>query len=503
MIKPVPDASRPTDDESAQKLEALIQLARTDLMCFVELVFDVLHPGDPLIYADYLGLLASLLMRVERGKYQRVIVNMPPRHMKSMMVSVFYVAWRLGRDPTAKFITISYGDDLAHDLSALTRTLMMSKKYRAIFPGTILDKKAVDYVRTTKGGYRYATSIGSDITGFGADEIIVDDPMQPDDAASEHVKERIRRWFDSSVERRFNNSAHEVLILVMHRLAPDDLSATLSEHADIVLKLPLVAEKVEKYKALEKLIFYRKPGDVLNPARMTAEKAAKLKARTPPYVWNSQYQQRPTAGGSGRLSIDRFQRYDLNKPPPFELTIHSWDIGATINGNASVCTKWGLYRNNQGRDFLYLLQIIRLKAELPEVRAAIKAEDRRDRPALIVLDERGVGLGVYQELRKEGYRNIKGSSETSERIELGTSAESRPSKTKIERFGKAILRIDDGSVFIPHEAPGLEAFLYETSAFPNIADKDQVDSMTQLIGNWDNGLRFARQNKSNEAYLRP
>jgi len=499
-MKPAPSS---TDDESAQKLEALIQLARRDLMCFVDLVFDVLHSGDQLIYADYLGLLASLLMGVEQGQYQRVIINMPPRHMKSMMVSVFYVAWRLGRDPTAKFIAISYGDDLAHDLSALTRTLMMSKKYRQIFPGTLLDKKAVDYVRTTKGGYRYATSIGSDITGFGADEIIVDDPMQPDDAASEHVKERIRRWFDNSVERRFNNSAHEVLILVMHRLAPDDLSATLSEHADFVLKLPLVAETEETYEVHEKLAFHRKPGDVLNPARMTVEKAAKLKARTPPYVWNSQYQQRPTAGGSGMLSIDRFQRYDLKKPPPFEFTIHSWDIGATINGNASVCTKWGLYRNNQSRDFLFLLQIIRLKAELPEVRAAIKAEDRRDRPVLIVLDERGVGLGVYQELWKEGYRNIKGSSDTSEQIESGTNAESRPSRKKIERFGRAILHIDDGSVFIPNEAPGLEAFLYEVGAFPNIADKDQVDSMTQLIGNWDNALRFARQHKSREAYLRP
>jgi predicted phage terminase large subunit-like protein len=289
----------------------------------------------------------------------------------------------------------------------------------------------------------------------------------------------------------------------MHRLAPDDLSATLSEHADFVLKLPLVAETEEMYKVHDKLAFHRKPGDVLNPARMTVEKAAKLEARTRPYVWNSQYQQRPTAGGSGMLSIDRFRRYDLKKPPPFEFTIHSWDIGATINGNASVCTKWGLYRNNQGRDFLYLLQIIRLKAELPEVRAAIKAEDRRDRPVLIVLDERGVGLGLYQELWKEGYRNLQGSTATSEPIELGTSGESRPSASKIERFGRTILHIDDGSVLIPNDAPGLEAFLYEVGAFPNIADKDQVDSMTQLIGNWDRGLRYARQNKAREAYLRP
>lgn len=140
---------------------------------------------------------------------------------------------------------------------------------------------------------------------------------------------------------------------------------------------------------------------------------------------------------------------------------------------------------------------------MPEVRAAIKAEDRRDRPVLIVLDERGVGLGVYQELWKEGYRNIRGSSDTSEQIGFGTNTESHPSRKKIERFGRAILHIDDGSVFIPNEAPGLEAFLYEVGAFPNIADKDQVDSMTQLIGNWDNALRFARQHKLREAYLRP
>ena len=73
------------------------------------------------------------------------------------------------------------------------------------------------------GGYRYATAVGSDITGFGADEIIIDDPVQPEDALSERVKQQLRDWVNSSVYTRFNDPSKGALVLVMHRLAPDDL----------------------------------------------------------------------------------------------------------------------------------------------------------------------------------------------------------------------------------------------------------------------------------------
>jgi predicted phage terminase large subunit-like protein len=281
----------------------------------------------------------------------------------------------------------------------------------------------------------------------------------------------------------------------MHRLAPDDLSATLEPNADFVLKLPLMAEKEEKYVRHGKFLMYRRPGDVLNPARMTAEQAAKLKASLPPHVWDGQYQQRPTAGGSGMLSVERFQRFDLSKPPKFELSMHSWDVGATIGGNASVCTKWGLAPGKDKRDALYLTQVISLRLELPEVLAAIKAQIEKDQPALVVIDERGVGLGVVQHLKRAGYRNISWSDATKEPIGVGSAPRSRPSDSKIERFGRAILRIEDGQVLIPMSAPFLEKFLYETSAFPNISDDDQVDSMTQLVANFGNAIAQARRNK--------
>jgi len=164
--------------------QSLIGFARADFWCFVEVMFNVLYPGQKLVYAQYLELIATVLMRVEQGRYRNVIINLPPRHMKSALASILYPAWRLGRDPTTKFICISYGDDLAHDLSSQTRKIMRSELYRRVFPSTVLDKTAVDHIRTTKGGYRYATAVGSDITGFGADEIIIDDPIQPEDVHS-------------------------------------------------------------------------------------------------------------------------------------------------------------------------------------------------------------------------------------------------------------------------------------------------------------------------------
>jgi predicted phage terminase large subunit-like protein len=475
MDNNIDQASALTDDE-------LIQLARVDFRVFFELAFPVLHPGQNLIFAPYLEALAALLISCSKRRKRRVIINLPPRYMKSDMVSILYTAWRLGVDPTVKFICISYGDDLAHALSAQTRQLMLSPFYREIFPGTILAKKSTDHLITTNDGYRYATAVGSDITGFGADEIIIDDPLQPDEAVSELSKQKLREWVQTSVLTRFNNPAEGVLVLVMHRLAPDDLAHTLQASGNyFVLKLPLVAEKQEKFIYNNQIIMARAPGDLLNPARMTADEFEALKAETAPHVFAAQYQQRPTAGGSGMCSIDRFRRYD--EAPPFELKIHSWDIGATLNGNPSVCTIWGLRREKELGDVLYLTDVIKLKAELPDVREAIKAQDKLDKPALIIVDGAGVGLGIFQDLRQQNYQHLYPYSEV----------DKSSMSSKIDRFSRTLHLIYDHKVAFPTSGPFIEEFLYVVAAFPNGASDDEVDSMSQVFANLENTLSKARQ----------
>jgi predicted phage terminase large subunit-like protein len=133
---------------------------------------------------------------------------------------------------------------------------------------------------------------------------------------------------------------------------------------------------------------------------------------------------------------------------------------------------------------------------LRDARDAIKAADKRDRPALIILDERGVGLGVYQELRQEGYRHVEGSTSTSEPMEREGQPGLKPNLSKIDRLGKASPHITDGRVLLPTQAPWLDIFLNELLGFPNIPDKDQVDSITQLVGNLERAIYLARRNRN-------
>ena len=128
----------------------------------------------------------------------------------------------------------------------------------------------------------------------------------------------------------------------MHRIAPDDLAGTLQKQGDyFTLSLPLVAEEKEIFVTpQDEIIMTRQPGELLHPGRMTPEELERLKREISPHAFASQYQQRPKFGGSGMCRIDRLARYD--KAPKFELMIHSWDIGATLEGNPSVCTKWGV-----------------------------------------------------------------------------------------------------------------------------------------------------------------
>lgn len=473
---------------SELKPDDLIVAARMSFWTFFELTFSVLHPGEEIADADYFLLIDHLLDSCYKRDRRRLILNMPPGYMKSTLVSVYYTAWLLGCEASSKIICASYGDDLSHLLSRRVRDLMLSPLYRRIFPGTTLAKKAEDLLTTTKGGHRYATAIGSDITGFRADFIVIDDPLQPMEATSELAKEKVRNWFDSSVLSRFKDPAAGVLILVMHRVAPDDLSGTLEERGGWeAVKLPLIATEKELFRrASDKLIlFQRKAGDLLCPARLTQPEFEAFKAETAPHVFAAQYQQRPTHGASGMCSIERLVRYD--KAPPFDVTIHSWDVAATVDGDYTVCTQWGAAKNG-ARDTLYLINVIRMRAEAPDVRDAIIGQDRLHNPDLIGVDGVGIGLSIVQDLRQRGMKHV---------MPVSDAASGSSNASKMQKLNLAMLTMYDAGVQFPQSALFMDAFLNELAAFPNGKYDDQVDSMTQIVAYLDRVLMFARQRRQN------
>jgi len=304
---------------------------------------------------------------------------------------------------------------------------------------------------------------------------------KPEEGSSELKKQRLRSWISSSVLTRFEDNTKNGFIVVMHRIAPDDLAGTLQKQGDyFTLSLPLIAEQEEIFVTeQDEIIMTRQPGELLNPGRMTPKDLERLKREISPHAFASQYQQRPVLGGSGMCSIDRLARYD--KAPKFEFMIHSWDIGATLDGNPSVCTKWGVAKDSDGRDMMYLIGVVSLKQELPDVRAAIKAQDKVDKPDLIGIDHRGAGIGVLQELHKAGYRHV-----------YPAGREGKSNESKIDRFAQALVYMYDGVVKFPVSAPYLDNVFYALTAFPESKEADLIDSMTQLVASMPRALKLAR-----------
>src|SRR5215472_9699928 len=161
-------------------------LLRRDFGTFAARCFGDLNPQTTLAMNWHLEVIAAKLTAVRDRRIRRLIINLPPRHLKSLMASIAFPAWCLGLDPTAQILCVSYAQDLADKLARDCRAILMSAWYRRLFPTRLAPhRQAVQEFITTGQGYRLATSTGGVLTGRGADIIIIDDPLKPEEALSD------------------------------------------------------------------------------------------------------------------------------------------------------------------------------------------------------------------------------------------------------------------------------------------------------------------------------
>jgi hypothetical protein len=161
---------------TATEYEALL---RQDFSTFAARCFYELNPQTELEMNWHLQVIAAKLAAVRRGQIRRLIINLPPRHLKSLMASIAFPAWCLGLDPSAQILCVSYAQDLADKLARDCRTIMLSPWYQRIFPARLAPhRQAVQEFLTTRQGYRLATSNGGVLTGRGANIILIDDPVE-------------------------------------------------------------------------------------------------------------------------------------------------------------------------------------------------------------------------------------------------------------------------------------------------------------------------------------
>src|SRR5439155_13524042 len=147
-------------------------------------------PGTPYLRNWHVDAIVHQLMRVQAGEISRLLINQPPRSLKSICVSVAYPAWLLGHDPTRRVIVVSYSNEFAAELHREFRMIIDAPWYRELFPAMRPARDSGAELVTTAGGSRYATSIGGTLTRRGADLIIIDDPLKAEDAMSEPARKR-------------------------------------------------------------------------------------------------------------------------------------------------------------------------------------------------------------------------------------------------------------------------------------------------------------------------
>src|SRR5712671_76036 len=445
-------------------------ILRRDLMSFIERSFYELNPQTELLLAPHIELIAAKLEACRRGEINRLIINLPPRQLKSHCASVAFPAWYLAHHPAAHIICASYGQDLADKFARDCRRLMASGWYRRLFPARLADRQAVHDFSTTEQGSRMATSVGGVLTGRGADLIIIDDPLKPDEALSESQRKAVNEWYDHSLLTRLNDKERGCIVIVMQRLHQDDLVGHVIEQEDWeLLSFPAIAEADEIYQIdspLGRRLFKRDAGDILHPERESASTLAHIRQTIGEYNFSAQYQQNPTPLGGAMVKTGWLQYYEPSeRPERFSQTVQSWDTAnkATELSDYSVCTTWGVRDKRY-----YLLDVFRQRLNYPALKRKVQELAKRDRPNKILIEDKASGTQLIQDLKADGIYAI-------------TAYQPPSGSDKIMRLHAQTAAFENGRVMLPSRAPWLSEYINELTSFPGARHDDQVDSTTQAL----------------------
>jgi predicted phage terminase large subunit-like protein len=453
----------------------LAEILQNDLYAFVHRSFLELNNDRPFWPNWHLEVLCDKLKAVADGKCRRLIINIPPRQLKSHTASIAFPAWVLGRDPTKQILCVSYAQEFSEKLARECRKLMQSDNYLRTFKTRISEERqAVADFETTQGGNRFATSVNGIMTGRGADIIIIDDPLKADDAGSELRRKSVNEWFDNTLRSRLNNQETGAIIVVMQRLHTDDLVGHVlgSEEWDIV-RFPAIAPEDQEYQLFTpfgKRVIQRRKDDVLQPELVSADTLAALRSGMTPAVFAAQYQQDPQPAEGNLIKRAWLKTYkEAERPAKFDRIVQSWDTAnsASETANFSVCTTWGML----GR-YLYLLHVYRRQMEFPELKRMVRhlAEDWT--ADLVLVEDKASGTQIIQEMRAEQFLKVQATPKQDGDKEMRTYVQTS--------------RFANGEVLVPEDAPWLDAYIAELTSFPNSKYADQVDSTVNFLA-WVTG----------------
>jgi predicted phage terminase large subunit-like protein len=441
-------------------------ILRRNFELFLQRCLTTLNPGQPFLPNWHILAIAHQLGRIRRGEITRLIINMPPRHLKSLTVSVAFPAYLLGLEPWRRILAMSYGGELSSKHASDFRSIVESPWYRRAFAEMQILRSLEDEVLTTARGFRRSTSVYGTLTGLGGDMFIIDDPQKPVDAQSDTQRNRLNQWVSNTLMSRLDSKQTGVIIVVMQRVHLNDLSGYLMESGGWeVLSLPAIAEQDETIAIGEGRYHRRAAGEALHPALEPLESLERLRHQIGSEVFAAQYQGTPVPPGGCMIRRDWLRYWDKLPERTYRTRIiQSWDTAAKdgAQNDWSVCTTWMLVDN-----CFYLMDLTRGRYEYPRLRDIAIAQAQKHRPHCILIEDASTGTALAQELKRSCFH--------------GSVRLVPIERDKVGRLYVHQAKFEAGRVLLPKNAPFLPELLAELLTFPQGKTDDQVDSLSQAL----------------------
>lgn len=482
--------------------------AEESLAEFIRQAWSTVEPGQPYVHGWHIDFICEHLeaitdgVEIEGSPYNRLLINIPPGTMKSLITNVFWPAWEWGprNMPHLRYVCAAHKvENLSARDSRRMRQLVTSEWYQRRWGDRVSlakdQNEKLNFVNNAQG-FRIATAITS-LTGIRGDRVIIDDPHSVDSAASEAQRESEVTTFLEAIPSRLNNPISSAIVVIMQRLHEGDVSGVILEKQlgyDHIM-LPM---RYDPIRAAPTKLGYEDPrtedGELLFPARFPLEVVERDESAMGPYATAGQFQQSPTIRGGGIIKADWWQLWNEDVYPPFDFLLASLDTAYTTKteNDPSAMTVWGVFsedvvakadraldRNGQPyyieRTYapthpkVMLIHAWQARLELADLLAKIDETARRFPLDMMIIENKAAGHSVSQEMRR-----IYGAGK------FGIQLVDTGVNDKIARLYSVQHMFSEGLVFAP-DRQWADMVIRQCEGFPKLKHDDLVDTVSQAM----------------------
>ncbi len=447
-----------------QRVAQSLERHPMDLREYFQQAWPLILPNRELVASWHIDLILEHLAAVDNGDIRRLVINIPPRSLKSSLVSVAWPTWSWTEKPWLKWVFSSYAAALSEKHSLDRRRVIESPWYQERWGDTTClesDQNRKSEFQNTQGGVMIATSVGGSITGKGGDRVVVDDIMNPEQAESSAERESAIRYFQATLSTRLDNKKTGVMVVIEQRTHHLDLTGTILReggwtHLCVPAQSP--TRTVVKYPLSGREVI-REEGSVICEQREDVATLTEQKTAMGSRAYAAQYQQDPHPEDSGYFR-DAWWRYYKMLPVDDFVSYWAWDMAAEEGQENDYTVGILLTHGARGT---YVMRVRRGKWQYPEAKRVVMEEWMANPGTALLIEDTSAGKSLAQDLQRNSNLPV---------IPVPIS------KDKSVRAALTSPYVESGRVFLPDEAGWLAEFKEELSLFPQSQHDDQTDAFT-------------------------